>query len=61
MPFPSVEGPPRIEFWITYRYGTLPPGLIRIDKAAWTKEKEAVAIKADIQARLAAKPETVRL
>jgi len=60
IPLPSLEGEPKSEMWITYRYGTLPPGLIRIPKEKWTKEEEARAIKADIQARLQAKPEVVR-
>lgn len=61
VPIPSIEGPPLIELWITYRFGTLPPGLVRILKEKWTKEEEARLIKADIQARIEAKPEVVRI
>lgn len=58
---PTVEGEPRIEVWITYRFGTLPPGLVRIPKPELTPEKERTVIRADIQARLAQKPETMKV
>jgi len=61
LPLPSIEGEPKIELWITYRYGKLPPGLIRIQKEKWSKEEEARLIKADIQARLQARPEVRRI
>jgi len=61
LPLPSIEGEPRIELWITYRYGRLPYGLIRILKEKWTPEEEARLIKADIQARLQARPEVRRI
>jgi len=61
LPIPSIEGEPRVELWITYRYGKLPPGLIRVPKEKWSKEEEAKLIRVDIQARLAARPEVVRI
>jgi len=61
LPIPSVEGEPKVELWITYRYANLPPGLIRVPKEKWSKEEEARLIKSDIQARIAAKPEVVRI
>jgi len=61
IPLPTIEGEPKAELWITYRYAKLPPGLIRVPKEKWSKEEEARLIKADIQARLMAKPEVVRI
>ena len=61
IPLPSVEGEPTVEVWITYRYGTLPPGLVRVPKKDLTKEKEKALIKADIQRRIEAKPEVLRV
>ena len=58
---PTVAGEPKIEVWITYRFGTLPPGLVRIPKAEATEDKVKAVIKADIQARLAQKPETMKV
>jgi len=58
---PTVGGEPRVEVWITYRFGTLPPGLIRLPKVDLTEDKIKVALKADIQARLAQKPVTMKV
>lgn len=61
IPLPTAEGPPTVEVWITYRYGTLPPGVIRIPKDKFTGEEEKVRIRADIQRRLEEKPEVVKV
>jgi len=58
---PTVGGEPRVEVWITYRFGSLPPGLVRIPQTELTPEKERAVIRADIQARLGQKPETMKV
>lgn len=57
--FPTLEGPPSVEVWITYRYGRLPPRLIRIPKGEATSEGKARAIRTDLQAALEARRRTV--
>ena len=58
---PGPEGEPVGEWWITYRYGRLPPGLVRIKSEQYTPETEKAFIKADIQKRLAQKTEKVKV
>lgn len=60
-PFPTVEGEERVEVWITYRYGRLPPGLVRIPKEKATPEEIKLRIRSDIQKRLAARPEKLKV
>lgn len=59
--FPTVEGGQRVEVWVNYRYGHMPPGLVKIPKKEYTAKKEKAEIKADIQARLKKKPETLKV
>jgi len=59
--FPTAEGEPEVQVWITYRYGRLPPGLIRIPKKDLTPEVERARIKSDVEARLATAPERLRV
>jgi len=61
VPFPTEEGGIRFEVWTSYRYGRIPPGLVKIPKEQYTPEEEARRIKADLQARLAGKPEVLRV
>lgn len=61
IPLPTAEGEPAVEVWITYRYGSLPPGVVRIPKAECTADVEKTRIRADIQRRLAEKPEVLKV
>jgi len=61
VPFPTEEGGIRFEVWTSYRYGRIPPGLVKIPKEQYTPEEERARIKADIQARSAGQPEILRV
>lgn len=61
LPLPTVDGKERKEIWITYRFGTLPPGLLRLSAEGLTEEKELAAIRADIQRRTAQQPKKVKV
>lgn len=52
LPSPTIDDPERKVFHIEYRAGELPPRFIYIQEKEWTKEKEAEAIKADIERRM---------
>jgi len=56
---PTAEGPAIVEVWITYRYGRLPPRLVRIPKVEDTPENRARIIKTDLQSALEAKRRTL--
>jgi hypothetical protein len=58
---PGPTGEMESEWWITYRHGRLPPGLIRIKGAEYTPEKEKAMIKEDIKTRLAQRPSTLKV
>lgn len=58
---PTVDGTENTEVWITYRFGTLPPGLLRINKKGLDEKKEAAAIRADIQRRLSQQPKKMKV
>jgi len=56
---PALEGPAREEVWITYRYGRLPPRLVRIPKDEDTPENRARIIRSDLQSALEARRKTI--
>lgn len=58
---PGPNGKIESEYWITYRYGRLPPGLIRIRAADYTPENEKARIKEDIKTRLTQRPQTLKV
>jgi hypothetical protein len=58
---PTAEGPTREEVWITYRYGRLPPRLVRIPKERDSPEERARVIKTDLQSALEAKRRTLKV
>jgi len=59
--FPGPDGKIESEWWITYRYGRMSPGFLKISAAEYTPEVEKARIKADIKARLAQKPQTLKV
>ncbi len=58
---PDLADPKRVIVQIEYQIGELPPRTIFIPKKDWTKEKEAAAIKADLDKRLAPPGETISI
>jgi len=48
LPTPSLDNPAKVTVQIQYQLGQLPPRFLYMDKSQWTKEREAAAIKADI-------------
>lgn len=56
IPVPAENGKTEIQVWVTYRYGTLSPGTVRIPKKEYTDDKVAQLIAQDVQRRLEEKP-----
>lgn len=52
VPTPTVDDPNRKVFQIEYQVGELPPSFVYIQEKGYTKEKEAAAIKADLDKRM---------
>lgn len=61
IPVPAEGGGTTIQVWVTYRFGTLPPGTVRIPKEEYTDEKVAQLISQDVQRRLEQKPKTLEI
>ena len=61
VPIPGADGKLITEVWITYRYGTLPPGSVRILKTDYSDNKRKEIIKRDIEKRLNEKPKKLEL
>lgn len=61
LPTPTMDDPERKIYMITYRAGELPPRFIYLLEKEWTKEKEAEAIKADIEKRMEMPEETISI
>jgi hypothetical protein len=61
LPAPDLSDPSRQIYQIQYQAGELPPHFIYISEKDWTKEKEAAAIKTDINKRMAGTGETLSL
>lgn len=49
---PTMDDPNRKVYQIEYRVGELPPHFVYIPEKEYTKEKEALVIKADLKKRL---------
>jgi len=58
---PTIEGAPRKEVWITYRYGRLPPGLIKIPVEKDTPEERARMIREDLKTALLRERKTLKV
>lgn len=61
LPNPTLDDPNRKMYQIQYQAGSLPPHFIYIPEKEWTKDKEAKAIKADIDKRMSKAPEIVTI
>ena len=61
LPAPDIADNNRKIYQIQDQAGELPPHFIYISEKDWTKEKEAAAIKADIDKRMGAIGETLSL
>jgi len=61
VPTPTTDEKEALEIWLTYRYGDLPPRLVRIPKAEDTAEERKKRIRADLQKALAAAPEVMKV
>ncbi len=48
IPTPTLDNPAKITLQVQSQVGMLPPRFLYFDKAQWTKEREAAAIKADM-------------
>ena len=59
LPSPTAEDPARRTYKIRYVAGELPPAYVWLPEKDWTQEKEAEAIKEDIQRRLKHRRETI--
>lgn len=59
LPSPTLDDPKKVIMQIEYQVGALPPRFLYIDKKAWTKEKEAEMIRADIRRTLKPPSETI--
>jgi len=58
---PTIDDPERKLYMIEYRSGELPPKFLYIPVKEWTKEKEAAAIREDIEKRMKAPEETIEI
>jgi hypothetical protein len=59
---PTIDDPERRVIMIQYRSGELPPRFLYVNKADYTKEKEAELIREDIKKRTeTAPPETIEV
>ncbi len=61
LPAPSLDNPGKIIVQIEYQVGELPPRFLYLDKAQWSKEKEAALIKADLAKRMGAPGEMITI
>ncbi len=61
IPTPTLDNPAKVTVQVQYQVGMLPPRFLYFDKKDWTKEKEAAAIKADLNRTMTASGETVTL
>ncbi len=61
IPSPTLDDPKKITLVVQYQVGMLPPRFLYFNKATWTKEAEAAAIKADLKRVMAPMGETVTL
>jgi len=61
LPTPTIDEPERKIYQIEYQVGELPPAFVYIPEKEWTKEKEAKAIKADMEKRLETPGETITI
>ncbi len=61
MDIPTPADPTRKEYIIEYQVGQLPPGFIYITQKEYSKEKEAMLIKADIKKRMETPGETITI
>ncbi len=61
IPTPTLDNPAKITVQVQYQIGMLPPRFLYFDKSAWTKEKEAAAIKTDLNRVMGATGEMVTL
>jgi len=61
LPAPDIADPNKIIIQVQYQVGSLPPRFLFINKKDWTKEKEAGAIKADIEKTMAPPGETITI
>lgn len=59
LPAPDIADANRKIYQIQYQAGELPPHFIYISEKEWTKDKEAAAIKADLDKRMGATGETI--
>lgn len=57
LPAATIDDPNRTMIQVQYQVGELPPHFVYLEKKGYTKEKEAKAIKDDMNKRLAAPPE----
>jgi hypothetical protein len=61
LPTPTIDDPNRKTYQIQYQVGELPPSFVYITEKEWTKDKEAKAIKADMEKRLMPPGETITI
>lgn len=61
VPTPTTDEKEAVEIWLTYRYGDLPPRLIRIPKAEDSPEERKKRIRADLEKAVAAAPEVMKV
>jgi hypothetical protein len=61
LPAPDLADPNRKIYQVQYQAGELPPHFIYMPEKEWTKDKEALAIKADIDKRMGSTGEAISL
>ncbi len=61
LPTPTLDNPAKVTLQVQYQVGMLPPRFLYFDKEQWTKEREAAAIKGDLNRVMGPAGETVTL
>lgn len=61
LPAPDLTDPTRKIYQIQYQVGELPPHFIYMPEKEWSAAKEATAIKADLDKRMSATPQTITI
>ena len=61
LPAPDLSDPTRKIYQIQYQVGELPPHFIYMPEKEWSAAKEADLIKADLNKRMSATPQTITI